>query len=1065
MHRLLADHLHDSCGIGSAQELHEAMAGAAAMLAGDGAPSPAAARLLAGLPALFAGLDAGFRQADDDLERRSLHLQTSAAELAAVNQRLGADLAGRDHVMHALRTAATALVAYGDRLQEIPPDDDIEAWSTLIPDLVAQQAQRRIDLANQRFAMDQHAIVSVADIDGRIVHVNDRFCVINGYSRAELLGQPQSLVDSDLHPPGYFEAMWATVRGGAVWHGEICQVTKSGRRYWVDATMVPFVDGGGHPYQFITIRTDISGAKRLAEKIAASERQYRNVVNSLSEVVFRADVDGRWSFLNPAWSAITGFEVDASLGRRFTEFIDPRAIDAANAAYRGLLTGDGEPQRFLMRFTTHDGRVRHIETHARPEFDDAGVCTGVTGSLTDVTEQKKVEQAMQAAKEAAESASRSKSEFLANMSHEIRTPMNGIMGMTDLVLESALAPGQRHYLEIVKSSADALLAIINDILDFSRIEAGMMTIESVPFKLSRVVRDSVQSQLARARVADIELAVDIDPDLPDYLLGDPGRLRQILINLAGNAVKFTRAGEVLVSVRRLAPAADDGREEAVADEPVRFAITVRDTGIGIAADQQAAVFDPFRQADGSTTRRFGGTGLGLSITRRLVGLMGGSITLESEVGRGSSFCVTLTLAPAAADALPRMPQAAPAPAPARHPGLAGRTFMVIGDDRASCDTLQHMFEHWQCGVIEHRSGTAALAWCAAHPQAQVDCIVLDLALPAMDGFDTAQSLSDTAHYGPVPLLTLGTPGAPFHAARGRRLGIGAWLPKPARADDIRSAIETLLDRPRTPAPAQAPQSLQAPVHAPPPADTGSGLDILLVEDNELNQQLAQILLTKWGHRVTIAANGVEALAIHARARFDIILMDLQMPEMGGFEATANIRQREQQGAARTVIIAMTANAFEGDREKCIAAGMDDYLSKPFRAQAFQELIARYDRTAGSDAAPALASYDYGAALRKLDPATIAGDSERALASLPAQLAALHAAWDSGDIDTLRRRAHRLTALFATFIALPAMHASAAIDRELAADATLDAAALLAQLDLEAGRFSTALQMHLHAPHL
>ena len=916
MRQRLADCLRRSCGIDSPEQLRAALAGVG-QLAETAPPSPAAA-LLAGLPALFEQIGAA-----DEAEAEAEAEAETAAEPGA---------RGRTQLLHALRSAAAALVAHGKRLPPTPSDDDAEAWAALIARLVAQQAQRRVDLANQRFALDQHAIVSVADIDGRIVHVNDRFCAINGYSRAELLGQPQSLIDSNLHPPSYFEAMWATVRGGAVWHGEICHLTKSGRRYWVDATMVPFVDGAGRPYQFITIRTDISPAKRLAEKIAVSERQYRNVVNSLSEVVFRADVDGCWSFLNPAWSAITGHDVHASLGRPFTDFVDPRSVDAAGAAFRGMLTGNGEPERLLTRFIARDGKVRQLEVHARPEFDDAGVCTGVTGSLTDVTEQKKVEQAMQAAKEAAQSASRSKSEFLANMSHEIRTPMNGIMGMTDLVLESALDPGQRHYLEIVKSSADALLAIINDILDFSKIEAGMMAIETVPFELSRVLQDSVRSQLARARGAGIELALDIDPDLPDCLLGDPGRLRQILINLAGNAVKFTRAGEVVVSVRRLA-APDAAAGDDAGDDGVRLSITVRDTGIGIAADQQEAVFDAFRQADGSTTRRFGGTGLGLSITRRLVGLMGGTITLDSEVGRGSSFCVTLSLMPCAA-------AQSPAPPPSRT-GLAGRTFMVIDDNLTSQQILQHMFDRWQCGVIEHRSGHAALAWCAANPHAPVDCIVLDVSMPGMDGFDTAQALSADAHFGAVPLLMLSSSTAPGNAARCRSLGIGAYLQKPARADEMRAAIEALLERPRTAATIPAPAPAQVVAGAAAAAPALPGLDVLLVEDNALNQQLAQILLRKWGHRVTIAANGIEALDVHARQRFDIILMDLQMPEMGGFEATAHIRRREQAGAARSTIIAMTANAFEGDREKCIAGGMDDYLAKPFRAQAFHEFMERY----------------------------------------------------------------------------------------------------------------------------
>ncbi|WP_426197369.1 response regulator [Massilia sp. DWR3-1-1] len=990
MHPTLASLLRQHCGVDSAAALQAALAGAGALPG----TAPAGAALLAGLPGLFEQLDARLRQADDQARPEPN---------------------GRDHVVRALRTAASALLAHGDRLLQVPAEGDIEAWTALIPQLVAQQAQRRIDLANQRFAMDQHAIVSVADIDGTLIHVNDRFCLINGYTRAELLGRPQSLIDSNLHAPGYFDAMWATVRAGAVWHGEICHVTKSSRHYWVDATVVPFVDAAGAPYQFITIRTDISTSKRLAEKIAISERQYRNVVNSLSEVVFRADTGGYWSFLNPAWSAITGHEVSASVGRHFTDFVDPRSRVEAAAAFDRIVNGGGDSERHLMRYITSDGQVRHMEAHARPEYDEAGVCTGVTGSLADVTERNAVEQAMQAAKEAAESASRSKSEFLANMSHEIRTPMNGIMGMTDLVLESDLTAVQRNYLDIVKSSADALLAIINDILDFSKIEAGMMDLEAVPFDLARVVQDSVRSQSARARGADIELLLEIDPALPRCLLGDPGRLRQIVINLAGNAVKFTRAGQVAVSVRLLArpegAAAVDGDEDA----PVCFSITVSDTGIGIAADQQAAVFDAFRQADGSTTRRFGGTGLGLSITRRLVALMGGTITLESEVGRGSSFCVTLVLARCAGASVT---QASP-----RNATLAGRTLLLIDDGSASGHILQHMFERWQCGVIEHRSGAAALAWCAADTSSAIDCIVLDLSLPQMDGFDTALALAST-RLASVPLLMLSSACMAGDAARCRELGIGAYLQKPARADDIRGALQDLLGQSRA-VPAASAATRTLPQLALAPAVTSS-LAVLLVEDNELNQQLAQILLTRWGHRVTIAGNGIEALALHAQARFDIILMDLQMPEMGGFEATAHIRRREQAGVARSIIIAMTANAFEGDREKCIAGGMDDYLSKPFRAQAFQDLIARYSVEAAPAVAPA--------------PSAAGGDS------VPALVAGVRAAWRGGDVATVRQQARRLTQLLASSLALPAMHASAAIDRALLANPNVDVTDLLEDLE-------------------
>ncbi|WP_426113456.1 response regulator [Massilia sp. PWRC2] len=921
LHTTLARLLRQCCGIESAAALHtalegiegvegvEGVEGIAAIAGAAGAASALATTLLRGLPQLFEGLDASLRhaehQADLEAERRQ-HART--AELSTANARLAADLARRERVMQALRAAAAALAAHGDLLPRVPVDDDLDGWSALIPELVELQARRRTDLANHRFAMDQHAIVSVTDIDGRIVHVNDRFCAINGYTRAELLGQPQSIINSALHPRSYFDSMWATVRNGAVWHGEICHLTKHALPYWVDATVVPFLDGAGKPYQFITIRTDISTSKRLAQKIAVSERQYREVVNSLSEVVFQVDASGRWHFLNPAWTAITGFEVAASLGQPFSDYLDPDARAAALAGFAGIVAGNGDSGRQLMRFLTRDGQRRYLEAHARAEFDDAGVCSGVTGSLTDVTEQKAVAQALQTARDAAESASRAKSEFLANMSHEIRTPINSIMGMTELVLESTLTAQQRSYLDIVHGSADALLAMIDDILDFSRIEGGAIELAAVPFDLAQLVRESLQAQAARAADHCIALLLDIDAALPPCVLGDPARLRQILVNLIGNAVKFTDAGQVQVRVRALGAAAD-GVE--------RVSITVCDTGIGIAPEQQASIFDAFRQADGSASRRFGGAGLGLSLTRRLAGLMGGSISVDSEVGRGSSFCLELALPVAVGAGAARV---------AADASLAGRTVLLIEASASSAALLRELVEGGG-DVIEQRCGPDALAWCAANSDATVDFIVIDDDLPLMDGFDTALALASSA-LRQVPVLMLSAAAA-GDAQRQQRLGIGACLPAPPQRAPLRAALQQLLGQRRPPL---ATVDASAPTRC---------LRVLLVEDNELNQQLAHILLNKWGHDVSIASNGIEALAIHAQAHFDVILMDLQMPEMGGLEATAHIRRREQGGSAASIIIAMTANAFEGDREKCIAGGMDDYLSKPFRAHEFQQMMARY----------------------------------------------------------------------------------------------------------------------------
>ena len=1048
MHRTLARQLRRVCGIDAETGLQALLDGAAAALAGPAPLAPELRGLLAGLGQLIARVDSTYEQSDRDLDLRSRSLELSSTELSDANAQMRADIASRNRVLASTRAAAASLLEHNESGLRLPAEEDLEGLSALLPSLVAQQEARRIELANQRFAMDQHAIVSITDTAGRILYVNDKFCSISGYTRPELIGQSHKLINSGHHPDGFFAHMWQTITAGQVWHGEICNTARAGHQYWVDATIVPFLDLHGAPYQYIAIRTDITSSRRMAETIASSERQYRSVVNGLKEVVFRVGADGAWTFLNPAWTAVTGFAVEATLGRCAFDFIDPRDREQLRAGFGRLMAGAKPSMRAEARFLTDTGGVRWIDVFAQAECADDGSIIGVTGSLADVTErrqatrqiqenlnfvdaliesiplpfylkdpqgryqrvnrafarffgvemaavlgqtvaavlppaqaevvrerdaellarrgtqtyealltaggrdvdalytkaalvrpdgslaglvgtivdisrQKMAERALLQAKDAAESASRSKSEFLANMSHEIRTPMNGIMGMTDLVLESTLDKHQRGYLEIVKSSADALLDIINDILDFSKIEAGKMTIEAVPFDLVRVVQDTLRAHTVRAQASGLELLLDIAPGLPRYLVGDPGRLRQVLTNLTGNAIKFTKAGEVVVAVRVLA---EDGVDATLT-------LSVRDTGIGIPADKQGSVFEAFQQEDGSTTRRFGGTGLGLSITKRLVDLMGGTIALDSSVGAGSTFSVTLALPLQAREA---------AAAPAHGNGaLAGRSVMLVDDNPACITILSAMFARWQVRVLVQASGVAALDYCR-NGGAAVDCIVMDYAMQDLNGFDTAAALAAVPAFRDVPIVILSSSGMLGDATRCREMGIQGYLLKPASHEELYEAVLGVIGRARS-------DSAGEPVltrHAI--REAKAGLSVLLVEDNDLNQRLASILLTKWGHRVTIAQNGVEALALHLAQRFDLILMDLQMPQMGGFEATAEIRQREQAGAPRTVIVAMTANAFEGDRDKCIAGGMDDYMSKPFRAKAFDALLRKYAQGGDGD---------------------------------------------------------------------------------------------------------------------
>jgi PAS domain S-box-containing protein len=645
-----------------------------------------------------------------------------------------------------------------------------------------------------------------------------------------------------------------------------------------------------------------------------SEERYRDLFEHANDLIYTHDLKGNYTSANKACERITGYTVAEALKLNALEVIAPEYRELA-MAMASQKSSDKTTSTYEIEIIAKGGQRVALEVNSRLHYQD-GNPIGVQGIARDITVRKRMQAELQQARDEALESARLKSEFLANMSHEIRTPMNGVIGMTGLLLDTKLTPEQREFAETIHSSSESLLTIINDILDFSKIEAGKLHFETLDFNLRHTIEGTVELLAERARASKIELATWIYNDVPTELRGDAGRLRQVLINLIGNALKFTERGEVIVRAQK--------ESETDSEAVIRFKIS--DTGIGISESVQRTLFRAFIQADGSTTRRYGGTGLGLAISRQLVGLMGGHIGVTSKPGEGSTFWFTARFAKqqTARDAPPNLSD------------LHELRALIVDDNATNRKILAHQLTTWGMVHYEAESGSGALEILrgAAVKGSPYHVAILDLMMPEMDGFALARLIKLDPAIAQTCLVMLTSYGRRGDGETAAGAGIAAYLTKPVRQSQLFDCLIEVMGKSTK----ESHTTLEAPPAIVARAAAEAKL-ILLAEDTMVNQRVAVRQLQKLGYRAHAVADGLEALEALRTIPYDLVLMDCQMPNMDGYAATVEIRRRE--GTSKhTLIVAMTANALEGDRDKCLAAGMDDYISKPIRSETLARVLER-----------------------------------------------------------------------------------------------------------------------------
>ena len=756
--------------------------------------------------------------------------------------------------------------------------------------------------------------VTRKDLDGRITFANRPFCELVGISAEELIGK----TDYDLSPPDladkYRRDDETVATTGKVFHA-IEENRAEDHVVFFQVWKVPVVDASGKVVETQAVFWDVTEREDNRRALARERDLLRTLMDSLPDLIYVKDAAGCFVTVNQALLNMWGNPATESVvGKTSSAFASADLAAEYEAEDREVLeSGTPIVDREGYIVNPFGDRLVYSTTKV-PLRDPNGDVSGLVGIDRNITNRKRTEEELRRARQVADGANQAKSDFLANMSHEIRTPMNAIIGMTELTLETDLTASQRDYLTTVLGSGNALLALINDILDFSKIEAGKLDLDRTPFDVCEHVGETLKLLAIRSDQVDLELAWRIAPDVPAILIGDPHRLRQVLVNLVGNAIKFTRQGEVVLDISC----------KSLNAEAAVLQFAVRDTGVGIPEDKLKTIFGAFNQADTSTTRRFGGTGLGLAISSRIVELMGGSISVESQIGRGSTFFFDTVFGVGDETTMAR----------ADKTQLRGTRILVVDDNATNRRILGEMLTNWGMEPILVPSAENALDTLReAHRSGQAFRLVLsDVNMPDVDGLMLAERIRAIPEFQHTIIMML-TSGDRFRdISRRKELRISGCLTKPAKQSELFDGIVSALGF-------GTPSIASIEIPASDQTNRLPTLNVLLAEDSLTNQKLAVALLEKRGHTVIVVNNGLEAIAaLETGELFDVILMDIQMPEMDGLEATAAIREQEKQTDRHIPIIAMTAHAMTGDRERCLSAGMDSYVSKPIRARELMSCI-------------------------------------------------------------------------------------------------------------------------------